>query len=144
VAATHAAGGTTSFMPTTVAAPLAAIEAVLDAHRAFVARPPSGARSIGVHLEGPYLAPSQAGALDPRFMRVPEGDAGLRLLTPEAGVRRMTAAPELPGGMALGQRLRALGAIAAIGHSAVRGDGLLEALEHGYTLLTHFYSGWRA
>ena len=141
VAATHAAGGTTSFMPTTVAAPLEAIEAVLDAHRAFVARPSAGARSLGVHLEGPYLAPSQAGALDPRFMRVPQGDAGLLLLTPDALVRRMTAAPELPGGMALGQRLRALGAIASIGHSGVRGDGLLEAMEHGYTLLTHFYSG---
>ena len=114
---------------------------MFEAHRAFLARPPRGARSLGLHLEGPYLNPEQAGALDPRAMRTPDGDDLDALLAPRNHVRRMTAAPELPGGMALGQRVRAAGAIASIGHSALRGDGILEAMEHGYQLLTHLYSG---
>lgn len=141
VARAHAAGGTTSFLPTTVAAPLAHLEEVFEAHRAFLDQPLRGARSLGLHLEGPYLNPEQAGALDPGAMRIPDDDDLDALLAPRHHVRRMTAAPELPGGMALGQRLRAAGAIASIGHSALRGDGILEALEHGYQLLTHLYSG---
>lgn len=141
IVATHAAGGTTSFLPTTVAAPLEHLDEVIDAHRSFLLDPAPGSRSLGVHLEGPYLNPAQAGALNPDAMRVPADDDLDAVLAPGRAILRMTAAPELPGGMELGQRIRAAGAIASIGHSAVRGDALLAALEHGYQLLTHVYSG---
>ena len=144
IAAQHAAGGTTSFMPTTLCAPLEQLYEVFAAHWEFIDRQredPAGARTLGLHLEGPYLNPLQAGALEPRSMRLPEERELGELLAPENRVRRMTVAPELPGGMQLGQQLRSHGCLASIGHSVVRGEGLLEALEHGYSLLTHFYSG---
>ncbi|HEX7003593.1 MAG TPA: N-acetylglucosamine-6-phosphate deacetylase [Trueperaceae bacterium] len=143
VAAAHAAGGITSFLPTTVAVPLEQLEPVFAAYRSFVAANGgrAGAQPLGLHLEGPFLNPEQSGALDPRSMSAPAEAEIELLLRPENGVRRMTVAPELPGGMALGLELRGRGMVASIGHSAVRGEELLEALDHGYELITHFYSG---
>ena len=147
VAKQHAIGGTTSFSPTTVCAPIEDLLKTLETHEAFAEASratPSGAQTLGVHLEGPYLNPEQAGALDPASMKLPREDEYLRLLDGPTRVIRMTVAPELPGALELGRELQKRGCIASIGHSSAQVHDLLAALDNGYTLLTHFYSGMMA
>ena len=53
---------------------------------------------------------------------------------------RWSAAPELPGAIAFGRRLREKGILAAIAHTDAVYADVLDAYENGYTLATHLYS----
>jgi N-acetylglucosamine-6-phosphate deacetylase len=139
----HAAGGTTAFLPTTVCAPLEQITAVAEAHRRFQLGASPGARSLGLHLEGPYLAPGQAGALDPALMRTPAQDDLEAWFDTLPELRRMTLAPELPGARRLLRLLRERGVLVSLGHADPRPDDLAAAVEDGATLVTHLWSGMR-
>ena len=99
IARAHAAGGTTTWFGTTVAAPLDETRHVLDAARPLIGRPLDGATLAGIHLEGPFLAHSQCGAHRPEHLRAAtpsEYEPLLEALLP-AGSHRLTAAPEVPG-----------------------------------------------
>ena len=54
---------------------------------------------------------------------------------------RWSIAPELDGAMALGDELKARGIIASIGHSNADYETVKESLKHGFTHVTHLYSG---
>ena len=54
--------GTTAFLPTFITAPVAELGGALRFAAGFMADPPTGARVLGVHAEGPFLAPGRAGA----------------------------------------------------------------------------------
>ena len=77
VCRTHARFGTTTLCPTTLTAPDDEITAFLGTARDLMSgddRDPSrrdGARIGSVHVEGPWLAPSQAGAQDPAYLLSP-------------------------------------------------------------------------
>ncbi len=143
----HARGGTTALLPTTTCAPLERLHEVARVHAAFQDAQRSGAAreaaTLGLHLEGPYLAPSQAGALDPAHMRVPADDALEEILDALPGLARVTLAPELPGARRLMRMLSARGVMISLGHADPRPDDVAVALEDGATLLTHLYSGMR-
>jgi len=53
---------------------------------------------------------------------------------------RISLAPELEGGIELGKELKKRGIIASIGHSDANFDVCKEAVEAGFSLITHFYS----
>ena len=134
----HARHGTTGLLPTLVpAAPdalLAALTAIAPARR----RAP---QILGVHLEGPFLAPSRAGALDASAMLTPDLALMSRLLAvPGADVRVMTIAPELPGALALIARLAAGGRLASLGHSAATGAEVHAAVRAGARGVTHLFN----
>ena len=99
-----------------------------------------GARLLGLHMEGPYLAPGQSGAQDRAYIRnpVPEEYKGLARICP--GIVRWTVAPELPGALAMGDYLASRGILPSIGHSDAVFSQVKEAMEHGYTHVTHLYS----
>lgn len=140
----HAQGGTTAYLPTTRAIPIPEIYAFLDGYYAYRERlraGPLGADPIGVHIEGPYLEPAQAGAQPRGPMKPPDPEEYEPLLDACPPICRMTAAPELPGGLALGRALRRRGFVASIGHAQPSAAETCVAQENGYTLLTHFYSG---
>ncbi|MEV0587280.1 amidohydrolase family protein [Nonomuraea sp. NPDC050310] len=102
--------------------------------------PERGARLAGVHLEGPFLAPEQAGAHDPGLLRHPSAALVERLLA--AGPPTMvTLAPELPGGLEAVRRFAAAGTVVAIGHSQAHGPLFAAAVEAGVRHLTHLWSG---
>jgi N-acetylglucosamine-6-phosphate deacetylase len=71
LAAFHARHGTTSLLPTTVAAPAEEMHRALGAIAEAMATPLEGARIRGAHVEGPFLNPARRGAHPARHVRPP-------------------------------------------------------------------------
>ena len=136
----HSRYGTTSMLPTTLAAPIDDICLAIDNIKA-ASQKSVGAHIIGAHLEGPYFAQSQRGAQAPEYIITPDEVSIHRLLDRWDGVRIMGAAPEIPGGMALGLELKKRGITASIAHSDATFEDIEKAMEYGYTDVTHIYSG---
>src|SRR5213076_1982530 len=89
----HASGGTTSLLLTTVTAPIPEIVEVLRAVRAA----PNDLKQIaGVHVEGPFISKTRAGAQRAEFIRDPQPYSLDSLLAFADVIRIMTLAPELP------------------------------------------------
>lgn len=132
--------GVTSVLATTSTAPLGSILATLQVARDH-APGPGEARLLGVHMEGPYFAPSQVGAQDPRHLRTPD-DGSVEAVLEHADVLRMVSfAPELPGAVELTRRLVAAGVVAAAGHSAATDADLEACVREGLSHAIHLWSG---
>ena len=113
-AAFHRSHGTTTTMASLVTAGLDDLERTVRALAPLV----DEGVVYGLHLEGPYLSPSHAGAHDPALLRTPDTSELDRMLDAAGGtVRMVTVAPELPGGMDLVRQTVDAGAVAAIGHT---------------------------
>ena len=121
--------GVTSFLPTAPSLPEAELPRFAERVRAWIPdAPDDGAQPLGFNLEGPFLAPSRKGAHDPAVLRTPD-ELGYEAIGPLLdGLRVMTIAPELPGALALIERLSSLGIVASLGHS----DSTLDEARAGY------------
>lgn len=127
LAALYAKAGTTSFCPTTMTAPLSDIEALLK-----LPTPKGGARSIGFHLEGPFINPKYSGAQCKEHMQAlpPE-------LAHRENVSLITLAPELDGAMDF---IRNSGAKISIGHTSADYDTAYEAFAAGAACVSHIFN----
>lgn len=141
IAITHARFGTTSMVPTTMSGSPASIIRMLDVFRSIQGTDPPGADLLGVHLEGPYLAPTQVGAQDPRHLRHPDPAEYQPILEAYPELMRWSVAPELPGALAMGRQLKERGIVAAMAHTDAIYEEVLQAVGEGYSLSTHLYSG---
>lgn len=131
----HAAHGTTTFLPTTVTAPVEAIGDALSGI-ADAMRRGEGARIAGAHLEGPFLNPGKLGAQPPHAI---SGDAAL--FTRWAGivpVRVATVAPEAAD-EALAAAMARAGTRAQIGHTLCDYALAAARLSAGWGI-THLYN----
>ena len=140
VAEMHAAHGTTSIMPTTLTADRKGILNTLEVYEQAHTQNKFGAQFIGLHLEGPYFSMNQRGAQDPRYIRDPDPDEYLEILSHSQSIKRWSAAPERKGAIAFGKVLCERGILPSMAHTDAIYEEALEAFENGYTLLTHFYS----
>ena len=140
MARSHARGGTTAFCPTITTAPLERIFRSLDAIREIGSSPTGGARILGAHVEGPYFSKSQRGAQNPDFLRVPSREDLEKFLSYQEAIKRISLAPELPGALEFGRKMREAGIMVAIGHSDATYDEVLSAIENGFSHVTHIYS----
>lgn len=136
----HMKHGTTGLVATTMASTMEEMEAVVRLYNQYRDSPGTGAGILGLHMEGPYLAPGQSGAQDKSHIRnpVPEEYRKLTELCP--GILRWTVAPELPGALEMGDYLVSRGILPSIGHSDAVFEEVKEAVRHGYTHVTHLYS----
>jgi N-acetylglucosamine-6-phosphate deacetylase len=128
------AQGVTTWCPTIVTAPLAALEASLARIAESARRPGEGRPHIaGAHLEGPFLA--VPGAHDPEHIR---RDVDLAWLDALGSLARViTLAPELPGALDAVASLTDRGVLVSLGHSACSAEVALEAAGVGARLVTH-------
>jgi N-acetylglucosamine-6-phosphate deacetylase len=127
-----------TFHSTTPARYLAALERLAEVHAA----PPSGARVLGAHLEGPFLSRRWSGAHDPDRFLDPDLDLARSLLA--AGpVSIMTIAPELVGANEVIGFVTTSGAIVSMGHTDVDAAGAHEAIAAGVSMITHCYNAHR-
>ena len=140
IAETHARYGTTAMVPTTLTCSREDLLKSLDLYTIADKKNTKGARFLGMHLEGPYLALNQSGAQDPRYIRNPDKEEYMEVLAHSNIIKRWSAAPELEGAIEFGKYLRSKGVLAAIAHTDAIYEEVVEAFENGYTLATHFYS----
>lgn len=142
MAAFHASHGTTSFLATTVSDTpdrlLATVEAVAEHSR----RPAGGgARVVGSHLEGPFLARVRTGAQDPRLLRPPDLAELERLAAAGDGTLRLvTVAPELPGALEAIEHGPELQVSFALGHSDADYETAWAAFEAGARHVAHLFN----
>jgi N-acetylglucosamine-6-phosphate deacetylase len=138
------ATGTTSFVPTFVTAPVAELDAALRSAAALVPEVRSGARILGVHLEGPFIAASRRGAHNAAWIVDPTAAAVDQLIAAGAGLLRLvTLAPERPGGSAAVRRFTEADVLVSIGHSDATGAQVAAAADAGARMVTHLFDAQR-
>jgi N-acetylglucosamine-6-phosphate deacetylase len=142
LAARLPATGVTAFLPTLVSRAAADYGAALDAFETATHAGDgdgAGATPLGLHLEGPLLAGTRAGA---------HARAAIEAATPalldqavaRGTVRLVTVAPERPGALALIGRLRAQGVAVSLGHTDASAAELTAGVDAGATMITHLFN----
>jgi N-acetylglucosamine-6-phosphate deacetylase len=133
----HARHGTTALLATTLTAPpdvlLAAVRGIAATQDPVIA---------GIHLEGPWLSQRRRGAQDAAALRDPD-PAELDALLAAGPVRLVSLAPELPGALALIERIVAAGAIAALAHTDATYEQAAAVIDAGARHAVHVFNGMR-
>jgi len=146
--AAHARHGTTTLLPTTLAASpeltLRMIRAVRQAQAAT-----TECTIAGVHLEGPFLALARKGAHDPECLKDPVPDIVDKMLEasgadPASGklgcIRQITIAPELPHGISAIRQFAAAGVVPAVGHCDADYETAKAGFDAGAGIMTHMFN----
>ena len=138
----HLAHGTTGLCPTTLTCSDEELFVFFDCYEQAKDVKEHMPHLLGIHLEGPYFSAAQAGAQPPGYLSCPSREHYLRILSEgKDNIAKWSIAPELPGAMELGDELAGRGIVALMGHSDARLETAVEAMRHGFSQLTHFYSG---
>lgn len=129
--------GVTAFLPTVVTAPPDFYPKAITAFEA--ARGTSGARPLGLHLEGPFLSPQRHGAHHRDLIEHADSHLLDRLLTTDA-IRLMTLAPERPDAPELMQKLSARDVLISLGHTDATYEQFATGVTAGARMATHLYN----
>jgi len=135
--------GTTSFLATTMTQSDDNISKALKNAADFIQNYQTSGQSevLGVHLEGPFVNPSMAGAQPVEFIIKPEiavFEKWQQLA--EGTIKLVTMAPEQQGGLELVQFLKQQGVVVSIGHSDATFADVKKAISAGATQVTHLYN----
>ena len=137
IAAAHRRFGTTALLPTLISDDLQVMRAAITATHDAITQGVPGV--IGIHLEGPYIAPARKGTHDVSKFRVPDADEVVLAASLDNGVTLLTLAPErVPL-----ETIRALverGVIVAAGHTAATYEEARAGLDAGIRGFTHLYN----
>ena len=137
--------GVTSYCPTFITAPVD--ELVGGLRRAAAARRDlagTGARILGVHLEGPFLSPVQPGMHPVESMTEPTpGLVDALLVAGGADLVLTTLAPEVPGGVEAVRRFVEAGVVVSLGHSDATAAVVAQAVDAGASSVTHLFNAQR-
>lgn len=138
------ARGITSFCPTAVSAPLDVLLDFATRDHSRARHHPSGSsRTLGVHLEGPFLAGAAAGAHPIRHLHAPT-DEEVEMIEATPGIAVVTVAPELPGALEMIERLSSCGVVVSLGHTAASTIEARSALDAGASAVTHIFNAMPA
>lgn len=133
----HRRFGTTGWLPTLISDDPGKMAQAIAAVREAIASEVPGV--LGIHLEGPYLAPARKGTHDAGKFRLPDADEIALATSLDNGRTLITLAPEqVPL-----EDIRALvarGAIVAAGHTAGTYEQVCAGLDAGITGFTHLYN----
>lgn len=137
IAQAHRRFGTTGLLPTLISDDASVMQRAIDATHDAIAQGVPGV--LGIHLEGPYLAPARKGTHDAGKFRVPGADEVRMATSLDNGVTLLTLAPEqVPA-----DTIRAMverGAIVVAGHTAATYEQVRGGIEAGITGFTHLYN----
>ena len=137
LAAAHRRFGTTALLPTLISDDVQVMRTAIDATRTAIDQGVPGV--IGIHLEGPYIAPARKGTHDANKFRVPDAEEIALAASLDNGVTLLTLAPErvpLDSIRALVER----GVIVAAGHTAATYEEARAGLDAGIRGFTHLYN----
>lgn len=138
--------GVTAFYPTPATsefniflASLRAIRQAAEAQRSQGGE--TGAEILGIHLEGPFLNKERKGAMPEEYLLSPSLEALDQFEEQAPGlIKRITVAPELPGGLELIGQLRRRGYVVAGGHTIASADMMRQGIDAGITVANHLYN----
>lgn len=137
LAQAHRRFGTTGLLPTLISDDVQVMRAAIAATRQAISEGVPGV--LGIHLEGPYIAPARKGTHDANKFRVPDAAEIALAASLDNGVTLLTLAPErvpLESIRALVER----GVVVAAGHTAATYEEARAGLEAGIRGFTHLYN----
>jgi N-acetylglucosamine-6-phosphate deacetylase len=130
--------GVSAYLPTFISAPEEQLVAALYG----LPIDTGGARILGAHLEGPFIAETRLG-IHPAAARRDPDPALLERLLAAGPVRMMTLAPELPGADELIGLLLTRGVAVSCGHSDANARQANAAFDRGARSVTHLFNAMR-
>jgi N-acetylglucosamine-6-phosphate deacetylase len=128
--------GVTTWLPTTLTQPQDKLEKIAATCAAYMANP-EFCRTPGLHVEGPFINPKNAGAQNPEFVRPPDFDE-LRRIHEIAPALIVSLAPDMPGADDVIRRARELGITASAAHTSSTAARIFDAKQAGLRHLTHY------
>lgn len=137
LAQAHRRFGTTGLLPTLISDDVQVMRAAIAATRQAISEGVPGV--LGIHLEGPYIAPARKGTHDANKFRVPDAAEIALAASLDNGVTLLTLAPErvpLESIRVLVER----GVVVAAGHTAASYEEARAGLEAGIRGFTHLYN----
>jgi len=146
IAKTIAAEGTTSFLVTTMTQSPENITKAMQAVKAYrEANSEEGARVVGVHLEGPFIAAAHKGAQPLEYVKTPDIEVfdGYNAASGNS-IRIVTLAPEVEGAEAFIRHLTEKGIVSSIGHTGAKYPDIEKAVSCGASNVTHTYNAQSA
>ena len=136
IAAAHRRFGTTALLPTLISDKTEVMRQALTAVEQALREVPG---VLGIHIEGPFIAPERKGVHDARALRRPDAAEMALSASLKQGRTLLTVAPEeMPPGSI--RELAAAGVIVAVGHTAGTYADVRAALDAGARGFTHLYN----
>lgn len=132
--------GVTAFCPTIYPMELGDMERSITACVDAMGKE-TGARVMGVHLEGPFISLARLGVQNPDFVRPVDIEVMERLYTAGRGhITNMTVAPELKGMRELALYCMSRNIVLQAGHTDATYDNMMEGMQAGILHSTHFFN----
>ncbi len=146
IAKTLAEEGTTSFLVTTMTQSPENITKALAAVKSYREFDPAvGARVLGVHLEGPFIAAAHKGAQPLEYVKAPDCKVFDEYNQASGNaIRIVTLAPEVEGAEEFIAHLKEEGVVASIGHTGAKYADIQKAVALGASNVTHTYNAQTA
>ena len=134
----HLKHGTTSIYPTLSSSTIPTIEAACNVCEKLMAEENSPV--LGLHIEGSYINPKEAGAQNPVLIKAPVIYEYETLLSKYKCIKRWDEAPELPGSVRFIKTCNMHGVLTALTCTRATYKGVVEAHKAGMTHAAHFYN----
>ena len=134
----HLKHGTTSIYPTLSSSTIPTIEAACNVCEKLMAEENSPV--LGLHIEGSYINPKEAGAQNPVLIKAPVIYEYETLLSKYKCIKRWDEAPELPGSVRFIKTCNMHGVLTALTCTRASYKDVVEAHKAGMTHAAHFYN----
>jgi len=132
--------GVTAFNPTLYPAPENVLTAAVAALASAIGRE-SGARIMGLHLEGPFISPDKLGVQRPETVSPVDLSYMEKLWNASGGrIVNMTVAPEIKNMRELALHCIKKGIILQAGHTDALYENMVEGMQAGILHATHFFN----
>ncbi len=134
----HMKHGTTTIYPTLSSSTIPTIEAACQACEKLMAEKDSPV--LGLHIEGSYINPKQAGAQNPVLIKAPVAEEYDPLLDKYSCIKRWDEAPELQGSVEFITACRKHGVLTALTCTRATYEDVVAAHDAGLSHAAHFYN----
>jgi N-acetylglucosamine-6-phosphate deacetylase len=103
-----------------------------------------GAGLLGIHIEGPFIAPEKKGMIRPDSLSGPDRNLLKEIFeVTGGGLRMMTIAPELCGCLSIIEELCENSIVASFGHSMANYEQTMKGIDAGITHVTHLFNAMK-
>lgn len=136
-----ARNGVTSFVPTSMTLPYDVLKKAFDsAVRYRSIRPETGARVVGVHMEGPYFSEKKKGAQNADYLKLPDYESFKALHDGCGGIIRIVdVAAELEGAADFAKKASELCTV-SIAHTDADYESACRVFDAGASHITHLFN----